>query len=124
MFGRHGIVGGNLFLIAYVVAMLGPAQRLFAESPQDVKWIAVGVMLVTAAVTVVSIRLLGGGGVGEPFGCLAGILVWLGRYAGPALASRLAPTSSQPDLWRIVGGSIPPVLMALALWLFVLAKRE
>ena len=105
-------------------AMLGPAQRLFAESPQEPKWIALAVMAVTVAATVVSIRFLGGGGVGEPVGCLAGILVWAGRYAGPALASRLVPGSTQPDLWSIVGGSIPPVLTILALWFVVPAKRE
>ena len=105
-------------------AMLGPAQRLFAESPPNVKLVALAVMAVTVVATVVSIRFLGRGGVGEPVGCLAGILVWAGRYAGPALASRLAPASSQPDLWGIIGGSIPPVLTILVLWFVVLAKRE
>ena len=124
MFGRHGIVGGNLFLIAYVPAMVGPAERIFAESPQDVKWIALAVLATTVGFTVVSLRFLGGGGVGEPIGCLAGILVWAGRYAGPALASFFAPAKFQPDVWSIVGGSIPPVLTISALWLVVLAKRQ
>ncbi len=123
LYGVHGIVGGNLFLIAYALAMLNPSLRLFSESPPEVKSIAVAVMFVTVVVTVVSIRLLGGGGRGEPFGCLAGALVWLGRLAGPALASILEPASSQPDLWRIVGGSIPPILMALVLWFVIWAKR-
>ena len=104
--------------------MLGPAQRFFAGSQHDLKWIALAVMAVTIVVTVVSIRLLGGGGVGEPVGCLSGILVWAGRYAGPALASRLTPAFLEPDLWSIIGGSIPPILTILALWFVVPAKRK
>jgi hypothetical protein len=123
LYSTHGIVGCNLFLAAYGLAMLNPSLRLFSAAPPSVKWIALVVMLVTAVVTVVSILVHGGGGAGEPLGCLAGVLVWLGRFAGPALASRLAPASSQPDLWQIVGGSIPPVAIALALWFMSRTKR-
>jgi hypothetical protein len=120
----HGVVGGNLFLGAYVLAMLSPSLRLFSAWPQNVKWFALVVMVVTAIGTVVSIRVHGGGGAGELLGCIAGALAWLGRFVGPALSSRPPPASSQPDLWQIVGGSIPPVLMALTLWFVRRARRE
>lgn len=124
MRGTHGVVGGNLFLAAYVLAMLNPAVRLFAVSSQEVKWFALAVMVAAAGFTVVWIWVHGAGGGGEPLGGLAGALAWLGRFAGPALASRLAPPTSQPDLWRIVGGSILPVLLALTLWLASRARRR
>jgi hypothetical protein len=122
--GTHGVVGGNLFLGAYLLAMLTPCLRLFSASSHGVNWIALIVIVITGVITVASVRAHGGGAAGEPLGCLAGALVWLGRFAGPAMASRLAPAESQPDLWRVVGGSLPPVLMALALWFSKRGKAE
>jgi len=96
LYGVHGIVGGNLFLIAYALAMLNPSLRLFSESPPEVKLIAVAVMFVTVVVTVVSIRLLGGGAGANP-SVPRGRTCVVGPLRRARLASILEPASSQPD---------------------------
>jgi hypothetical protein len=122
VFGAHGAVGANLFLLIYLSAVLNPMLRILSSPTSGVKAIALVVVLATAAVTMTSIRAQGGGGAGEPVGCLAGTLAWLGRFAAPALGSYLAPASG-PDSWRILGASIPPVLVALGLWLRSRSER-
>ena len=87
MFGRHGVIGGNIFLVSYVIAVAGPLLRILSASPSRTKLAAVAIVLVTALVTVLAIRVFGGGGAGEPIGCLTAILVW----AGWVLAPRIFP---------------------------------
>jgi hypothetical protein len=115
LYGTHGAVGGSLFLAAYVLAMFGPFMRLLPASPPSVKWAAGLAVLVTAVSTVLSIRTHGAGGAGEGLGFLAGILVWAGRLATPRLASHIASTWPEMDALSVVGGSLPPLLMALTL---------
>ena len=116
MFGAHGAVGANLFFVIYALAVLNPMLRVLSSPAPELKVIALMVVLAAAAVTMLSIRAHGGGGAGEPLGLLAGVLSWLGRFAGPVLASYIAPLAAL-DLWSTLGASIPPSVMALVLWL-------
>lgn len=118
MYGTHGAVGGNIFLAAYLLAVGTPMIKLLPTATPSVKLAALALIAATAVLTTVSIKIHGGGGVGEPLGCLLGILAWVGRLAGPALAVRFAPQSPQPNLWPIIAGSVPPLLIALGLIIY------
>lgn len=116
MFGAHGAVGANLFLVIYALAVLNPVLQVLSSPAAGLKALVLMVVLAAATVTMLSIRAHGGGGAGEPLGLLAGGLSWLGRFAGPVLDSYVAPSAAH-DLWSILGASIPPSVMALVLWL-------
>ncbi len=114
MNGTHGRVGGNIFVLAYVVAMVPPFVELLRHRAPGVAWAAALLIVVTAVATAATIRSRGGGGAGEALGCLGGALAWTGCLAAPFLSPQLVPGASK-DLARIAGGSLPPLLMTFAL---------
>ena len=118
MNGTHGRVGGNIFVLAYVLAMVPPFLELLRARAPGVSWAAALLIVVTAAVTAAAIRSRGGGGAGEALGCLGGILAWAGWLAAPLLSLQLVPGASEA---RILGGSLPPLLMTIAL---VIGRRH
>ena len=122
MFGRHGIVGGNLFLMSFMFAAMPPLMRILSASPPHTKMAAVTVASVAAIVTVVSVRVHGGGGVGEGLGALVSLLSWAGYFLAPPVAGQLGIAASEINMVKIVGASVLPVLAALTL--FVLRWRE
>lgn len=124
MYGRHGITGGNLFIIVYLLVMTNPCLRLLSTLAKDEKPIVLAIIGVTIMVVFLSTLIHGGGGAGEPIGCFASILVGLGSFAGYTLATYFAPAPSQTDLWQIIGGSILPFLMILVVWLVKLSRSS
>ena len=123
MFGSHGKVGGSIFLAAYALAVAPPILRMVASAPPITKAAALAIVITSGAITTFSIRAHGGGGAGEGFGILGGVLAWVGLYAAPDLAARIAPGLGEPDLWQVGGASLLPVLLASVLWVFWLARR-
>ncbi len=90
-------------------------MRILAASPAHTKIGAVAAASVTAIVTVVSVRVHGGGGVGEGLGGLVSILSWAGYFLAPYVAGQLGIAASEMNMVKIVGASAPPVLTALML---------
>lgn len=116
MYGTHSRVGIMLFIVAYVPAVTGPLGRIDPGTwTRGMTLVAVGAVLLAFFVTVASISWHGGGGAGEPLGCLTGLGVWAGRLAAPWAALALAP-SSNADFWKLVGASAPPLAVAVGLW--------
>jgi len=109
------MVGSNLFLASYFFAAGPPLMRILAASPAHTKIAAVAAASVTAIVTVVSVRVHGGGGVGEGLGGLVSILSWAGYFLAPYVAGQLGIAASEMNMVKIVGASAPPVLTALML---------
>jgi len=123
MYGTHSRVGLMVFIAAYIPAMIAPVARIASEKAPGMSLFALAVVFLTFGITAASIFQHGGGGTGEPLGCLAGITVWLGRLAAPAIISWLA-ASPPHDLWRIIGGSAPPLCIAIGLWLHDWLRRR
>jgi len=120
MFGTHGRIGGSIFLAAYALAVFAPSMRLIMSAPPGTKALAVGIVIVTGVLAVFTLRAHGGGGAGEGLGILGGVLAWAGLYAVPALAPGLA----EPDVLRLAGASMSPLLLAALVWGLWLAKRR
>jgi hypothetical protein len=112
MHGMHGRVGGNLFLCAYLLAVLGPAVKLFVGGTDSSRFVAPAVVVGVAALTVYAIRANGGGGVGEILGLMAGLLSWAGW-----LIAWLFAAEDTTGARKLVGASALPGVLALALLL-------
>lgn len=123
MHGTHSRVGLMVFIAAYIPAMIAPVARIASERVPGMSLLALAIVVLTFGITAVSISWHGGGGAGEPLGCLAGITVWLGRLAAPAIVSWLV-ASPHHDLWRVIGGSTPPLCIAIGLWLHDWVRRR
>lgn len=115
MNNTHGKVGGNLFILLFVLAVLTPLTRVWYTTAQPVAWGALSTALFTLVVTVITIRALGGATIGEALGLLAGGLAWLGRLGGP-FAAGLISKHVDNDLLRVIGSSLLPILMCIIVW--------
>ena len=121
MRGAHGRIGGGIFLLGYLPAMLLPLPPVISGVNGLVAW---AIVVVVATVTPISLTVVGGGGAGEGLGLILVILAWVGRFAGPAMGSWLAPNGPEEGLWRVIGGSFPAILFAVAVFALAILDRE
>lgn len=119
MNGTHGKVGGNLFLAAYVVAILMPLVEVGWSPQRSIGWTlgALCAVVTTGVVTTRFIRRHGHGGGGEAWGLALAVVAWLGRWGAPALASRIGIPLIRPGLWPLLGASMPVLVIAGVVWL-------
>jgi hypothetical protein len=120
MYGAHGRIGAGIFVLGYLPAMLLPPPA-HSSGKGLMAW---AVVIAAAAATPIALKIAGGGGAGEALGLILVILTWVGRFAGPAIASWLAPNDPPDDLWRVIGGSFPALLFAVAVFALAVLDRE
>lgn len=117
--GAHGRIGGQIFIAGYLLAVLIP----FPPVSDISGLVALVIVIVTATVTPISLTIVGGGGAGEALGLILAVFAWVGRFAGPAMASWLGPDDLNDALWRVVGASLPALLFALAALVLAFVDR-
>jgi hypothetical protein len=109
--GRHGVVGANVYLFLLVAGAV-PVLAGTLRSSGMAHAVAAATLLTAAAIAaIVSIRRLGGGGVGEPLGCLGGLSTWALAWVGGTIAAGLGAGPTGIGWMQVLGAALPSLLL-------------
>lgn len=79
-FAQHGKIGGNIYLLMLVIAVVAPVTRIFSAHGVGYFILGVGLVAICAWINCRSIIHSGGNSKGELLGLISGLLVWLGAW--------------------------------------------